>query len=329
MLRSKFTRALFWLCAAAAVLPGVSMAQQFPNRPIKLLLGYSPGGGMDNLARLLAPKLQELLGVPVVIENKPGASELLAAQPVLNAAPDGYTLWLGSGGALVQGPGVRTDLPYQPLKNFTPIALIAEGEAVLLMRNDAPVNTVGELVTYAKAHPGKLNYGSAGVGSGSHLTVEYMMALAGGSMSHIPYKGDVESTRDAMAGNVDFVMAMAQTAVPLISEKKLKPIAVTGSQRLKILPDLPTVAESGVPELKTVGSYTFYGLMGPAGMPADIVQRLNEAFNKATAMPDIAPRLRDVGLRPGTGSAASFTQYIDRELAKWKAMRGKVKVGTS
>jgi tripartite-type tricarboxylate transporter receptor subunit TctC len=329
MFHSRIARMLLWLCAAAAFIPGVSLAQPYPSRPIRLLLGYSPGGGMDNLARLFAPKLHELLGVPVVIENKPGASELLAAQPVMNSPPDGYTLWLGSGGALVQGPGVRTDLPYQPLKSFTPIALIAEGEAVLLMRNDVPVNTVGELVTYAKAHPGKLNYGSAGVGSGSHLTVEYLMALTGGSLTHIPYKGDTESTRDAMAGNVDFVMAMAQTAAPLISEKKLKPIAVTGSQRLKIFPDLPTVAESGVPELKNVGSYTFYALMGPAGMHPEVVQRLNEAFNKVAAMPDIAQRLREVGLRPANGSAAAFSQYLEKELAKWQLMRGKVKVGTS
>jgi tripartite-type tricarboxylate transporter receptor subunit TctC len=329
MFSSRIARALLWLCAAAALVPGVSFAQQFPSKPIRLLLGYSPGGGMDTLARLYAPKLQEILGVPIVIENRPGASELMAAQPVMHAPPDGYTLWLGSGGALVQGPGVevRPDLPH-PLKNFTPIALIAEGEAVLLVRNGVSANAMSELVSYAKANPGKLNYGSAGVGSGSHLTVEYLMALTGASMSHIPYKGDADSTRAAMAGDVDFVMAMVQTAVPLVTQGKLKPIAVTGPQRVEPLPNLPTVAESGVPELRAVGSYTFYGLMGPARMPPAVVQRLNDAFVKVAAMPDVAQKLRDVSLRPNNGSAAAFSQYIEKELAKWQEVRGKVKVGT-
>jgi tripartite-type tricarboxylate transporter receptor subunit TctC len=284
---------------------------------------------MDTLARLYASKLQTVLNTTFIIENKPGASELMAAQPVLNAAPDGYTLWLGSGGALVQGPGVRTDLPYHPLKNFTPISLIAEGEAVFLVRKDLPIKSMDDLVSFNKAHPGKLSYGSAGVGSGSHLTTEYVGALTGTSMTHIPYKGEAEATRDAMAGNVDVVMAMVQTAVPLVSSHKLKPLAVTGIQRQTALPDLPIVAESGTPELKGVGSYTFYALMGPAGMPAAVVQRLNEAFNKVGAMPDVAQKLKDVGLRPYSESPAWFGQYLEKNLAKWQQLRGKVKVGTS
>lgn len=327
MFVSRFARALLLVCVAA-LSPALSSAQQFPSKPIRILLGYAAGGGMDSLARLYQPKLQEILGTPVVIENRPGASELMAALPTLNAPADGYTLWIGSGGALTQGPSVRNDLPYNTLKNFTPIALIAEGEAVLLVKKDSPMNSMGDLVSYAKANPGKLNYGSAGVGSGSHLTVEYLMSLTGGAMLHIPYKGDVESTRDAMAGNVDFVMAMVQTAAPLVAEGKLKPIAVTGSQRVKALPDLPTVAESGVPELKGVGSYTFYGLMGPAGMPPAVVQRLNEAFNKVAAMPDVAQRLREVSLRPANASPAAFSQYLEKETVKWQQLRGKVKIGS-
>jgi tripartite-type tricarboxylate transporter receptor subunit TctC len=284
---------------------------------------------MDTLARIYAPKLGELLGAPVIIENKPGASELLALQPVMNAAPDGYTLWLGSGGALVQGPGVRTDLPYDPLKSFTPTALIAEGEAVLFARSETSIRTVGDLISQAKSSPGRLNYGSAGVGSGSHLTFEYITALTGAPMSHIPYKGEAESTRGAMSGSVDVVLAMVQTAVPLTKDARLKPLAVTGTQRIKSLPDLPTVAESGVPELSGMGSYTFYALMGPPGMPPAIVERLNDAFNKVAAMPDVAERMREVSLRPGNRSAAEFAQYLERELRKWQQLRGKVKVMTN
>jgi tripartite-type tricarboxylate transporter receptor subunit TctC len=328
MFKSTIARLLLALCAAIAA-PGIALAQQFPSKPIHLMLGYAAGGGMDYLARLFAPKLEKILGVPVIVENRTGASELMAARPVMSAQPDGYMLWLGSGGAMTQGPGVRTDLPYQTLKDFTPIALIAEGEAVMLVKSDSPFKTMGDLVSYAKANPGKLMYGSAGVGSGSHLTVEYIMSLTGGSMTHIPYKGDIESTKDTIAGNLDFVMAMVQTATPMIRDGRLKPLAVTGPERVQALPDLPTVAGSGVPELASVGSYTFYGLMGPAGMPPAVVQRLNDAFNKVAAMPDISQKLKEISLRAPNASAAEFSQYLNQELAKWTQLRGKVKVGTN
>lgn len=330
MQSSKLIRALIGLCLVAPLLlPASAPAQQLSSKPIRLLVGYSPGGGMDSLARLYAAKLPDLLHVPVVVENRPGASEVLAATPVMNAAPDGHTLWIGSGGALTQGPGVRTDLPYDPLKSFTPIALIAQGEAVFLVRKDAPMNSMGDLITYAKANPGKLTYGSAGLGSGSHLTSEYILTLTGASILHVPYKGEAESTRDTMAGNVDVTMAMVATAVPLISDGKLKPLAVTGTQRVKSLPNLPTVAESGVPELREVGSYTFYALMGPPGMSPALVKQLNEAFNKVAQMPDVAQRLQDVSLRPGNGSPEAFAKQLEEDLAKWKKLRGKVKVGSS
>ena len=330
MFAAKLARALFAFLISAALAPGVSLAQPFPSKPIRIVLGYSPGGGMDNLARLYSPKLQELLGTPIIIENRPGATELLAAQFVQNSAPDGYTLWIGSGGALAQGPGVRTDLPYHPLKNFTPVALVAEMEAVVLVRSALPIHTMGELVSYAKANPGKVNYASAGIGSANHLTIEYLMAKAGGSMTHVPYKGDADAIRDLMGGNVDIIMTPAQTAVAFVKDGKLRPIAVTGSQRLKALPEVPTIAESGVPELKTaVDSYTFYGLMGPKGMPPAVVQRINEAFNKVGAMPEVANWLRDVSLRPYNVSPTALSEYIDKNLTNYQLLRGKVKVGTS
>lgn len=325
---AKLARALALFCAAAVV-AATACAQQFPSRPIRILIGFGPGGGTDNIARLYALKLQEILNTPVVVENRPGASELLAAQPVMSAAPDGHTLWLGTGSALAQGPGVRKDLPYDPIRNFSQVALVAEGEAVLTVRTAVPVRTLPELLAYAKANPGKLNYGSGGVGAGNHLLGEYVQMMTGISAVHVPYKSDVEVVRDAAAGNVDFAFTTLSLTLPFIQEGKVRPIAVTGSQRLRILPDVPSVGEAGVAELKGMGSYTFFGLMGPAGMPPAVVQRLNEAINQIAVMPDVSQRMRETYLwQPMTSTPASFRQHMEKELAKWRELGRNLKVGS-
>jgi tripartite-type tricarboxylate transporter receptor subunit TctC len=324
---SRFVRALALFCATTVVAAGAS-AQQFPSRPIRILIGFGPGGGTDNIARLYAQKLQDLLNTPVIVENKPGASELLAAQPVMTAPPDGHTLWLGTGSALAQGPGVRKDLPYDPLKNFSHVALVAEGEAVLTVRPGVPVRTLPELIAYAKANPGKLNYGSAGVGAGNHLFGEYVQMMTGISTVHVPYKSDIEVARDAVAGNVDFAFTTLSLTLPFIQDGKLRPVAVTGSQRLKSLPDVPSVAEAGVPELKAMGSYTFFGLVGPAGMPPAVVQRLNDAINTIAVIPEVSQRMRETFLwQPTTSTPASFRQHMERELGKWRELGKTLKVG--
>jgi tripartite-type tricarboxylate transporter receptor subunit TctC len=318
------------LAAAATLAATAAVAQQFPTRPIKIFVGYGPGGSTDMLARMYAAKLAEVLPQPVIVENKAGAQELVAALPVMNAAPDGYTLWLGTGGALAQNPGLRRDMPYDLLKNFTPIAVLSEAEAVFIVRPNVPVNTFAELMAYGKSSPGKLNYGTGGIGSGNHLHMEYVMSATGASFTHIPYKSESEITRDAMAGNVDLSMITAQFAAPLVNEGKVKALAVTGTQRLKALPNVPSVAESGVAELKSMGSYTFFGLMGPANMPAALVQQLNEAFNKVSAMPDVDKRLREQMMqRPVTATPAEFKHTLERELGKWRELSKTVKVGTS
>jgi tripartite-type tricarboxylate transporter receptor subunit TctC len=321
----------FALVGTVGLAAGDANAQQaFPSRPIRLLVGYGAGGATDLLTRVYATKLQEVLNNPVIVENKPGASELLAAQPVMHAAPDGHTLWMGTGGALAQNPGLRTDLPYNILKNFTPIAMVAEGEAVLVVRPGVAANTLPELITYGKANPGKLNYGSGGIGSGNHLQTEYLISATGASFTHIPYKSDTEVIHGLNSGNVDMTMIIAQFAIPLVQSGKVKPIAVTGSQRLKALPDVPSVVEAGGPQLKSMGSYTFFGVMGPAGMPAAVIQRLNDAFNKVSAMPEVDQRMRDVMLlRPTIASPAEFQQTVERELAKWRELSKTVKIGTS
>ena len=320
----------FALACAAVFATSVSQADQFPSRPIKILIGYGAGGTTDTLARYYVAKLQEVLNTPLIVDNKPGASEMLAAQPVMNAQPDGYTLWMGTGGALAQNPGIRKDLPYDILKNFTPIALVAEAEAVVVVRPNVPVNSFPELIAYGKANPGKLNYGSGGIGSGNHLQMEYLISVTGASYTHIPYKSEAEITRDIMGGNVDISMVTAQIALPLLNDGKVRALAVTGTQRIKAMPNVPSVAEAGVPELKSMGSYTFFGLMGPAGMPPAVVQRLNEAFNKVSAMPDVDQRMRETMMvRPKTVSPEEYRQVLERELGKWRELSKTVKIGTT
>lgn len=325
----KIARALALSCAAA-LLAGMVHAQQFPSKPIRIFVGYGAGGTTDMIARLYGAKLQEILKTPVIVENKPGASELQAIQPVMSAPPDGHTLYLGTGGALAQGPAIRKDLNYDPLKNFSPVAMVAVGEAILSVRPDSPVHSLSELIKLAKAKPGKLSYGSGGVGSGNHLLTEYMLLSTGASIVHIPYKSDLESTRDMVGGNVDFLMAAPLLAIPFIREGKLRPIAVTGPHRLKALPDVPSIAESGVPELKDMGSYTFFGLVGPAGMSPAVVQQLNEAVNKIAGMPDVGQGMRErLQLEPATGSPAALRQHMEKELSKWRESGKNIKVGTS
>jgi tripartite-type tricarboxylate transporter receptor subunit TctC len=328
MIQSQFLRVLILLCAVAVLVPAVSFAQPSSSRPIRLLIGFGPGGSTDSLARLYGPKLQELLNAPVIVENRSGASELLAAQPVMNAAPDGTTLWIGTGSALAQGPGVRTDLPYDPVRNFSHVMLMAEVEAILFVRPDVPVRTFSELIGYAKANPGKLNYGSGGVGAGNHLLTEYIISKTGAKMAHVPYKSDAEATREALGGRIDFAMTTPSTSLAFVQEGKLRPLAVTGPERLKALPHVPSVAEAGVAEVESLGSYSFFGLVGPAGMAPDVVQRLNEALNKIAVMPDVVDRMATLYLRPKTGQPAALRERIESERARWRELRKDLNITT-
>ena len=313
------------LVAGAAAMAGFpALAQQYPTRPIRLLVGFGAGGAGDNIARLYAQKMQEMLNTPVIVDNKPGAFQLMAISPLQSSPPDGYTLMLGTGSALVQGPAIRKDLPYDPLKDFTYIGMLTASAGVFFVHPSLPVRTMSELIAYSKANPDKLNYGSAGLGSVNHMLVAYIAAVTGGSMTHIPLKSDAEVVREVVAGTLHFSTTTTQFAMPMIQDKRIRPIAVSGEHRIKALPDVPSLAEQHYDELKGFNAYTFYTLIGPRGMPAPIVQKLNETVNKISAMPDVTARLQAQYMEATPGTPAAFRQFVEKELVKWREVGKRV-----
>ncbi|EYS91860.1 LacI family transcriptional regulator [Cupriavidus sp. SK-4] len=318
-MKKKSILQLVVLFTFAFMLVRATSAQTYPSRPIKIVVGYGAGGPADTIARVYAEKLQAVLHSPVIVENKPGAYEQVAANTVRSAIPDGYTLWLGTAGALTMGPGVRPNIPYDILKDFTHIARIAEVEAILAVKNGLPVNSLAEFISYAKANPNKLFFATAGVGAGNHLLTEYIMNVTGIKLTHVPYKSDADVANELTAGNVDFGIPVAAQAVPFIAAHKFKPIAVTGRQRLKSLPNVPTTGES-VEVLKSVGIYSIYGLLAPAGLPAAVTQKLSDAFNKVAQMPEVVQRLDSVSVRATTSTPIEFRTYLETEGAKWRTV---------
>jgi tripartite-type tricarboxylate transporter receptor subunit TctC len=224
------------------------------------------------------------------------------------------------------GPGVRTDIPYDVIKSFSHVGKIGEVNAVIAVKNDLPVSSLAELVNYAKANPGKLFYGSAGVGSGSHLLAEYIASEAGIKMSHVPYKGDIDVVRELTTGTVDFGIITVTQALPYINDRKFKAIAVTGVQRATPLPNVPTIGEAGIEPLKTMGVYSIYALLGPSGMPPATTQAFNDALRKVAVMPDVTQRFDAIFVKPNISSPAELRAYLESEHAKWRALAGKLNI---
>jgi len=296
------------------------------TKPVKIVVGYAAGGAADATARIYADKLSSVLNTPVIVENKPGAFEHIAAQTALSAPADGTVLWLGTAGALTMGPGVRNDIPYDVLKSFTHIGKVGEVNAVLAVKNGLQVNSLAELVAYAKANPNKLFYGSAGVGSGSHLLTEYILSETGIKMSHVPYKGDIDVVRELVNGTIDFGIITVTQALPYLNDHKFKAIAVTGVQRATPLPNVPTIGEAGIESLRSMGVYSIYALLGPLGIPAPVAQNLNDALTKVSRMPDVAQRFDAIYVKPTVSSPAELRQYLEAEHARWRALAGKLNI---
>ena len=289
-------------------------AGRYPERPIRLLVGFAPGGGTDTTARAIAQKLGQALGQQVIIDNRPGAAGNIATQIVANANPDGYTLLMGTIAALAINPTLFGNLPFDPVGDFAPITQAVNSTNVLVVHPSVKANNVKELIELAKASPGKVLYGSSGVGGAGHLAGELFCTLAGVKMTHVPYKGGGPVMIDLIAGQVQSVFATAATAIPHIKTGKIRPLGVTTAKRAGMLPDIPTIAEQG---LKGFDANNWYGLLAPAKTPRPIVTKLNAEVVKVLQMPDIKQYLFSQGLDPAPTSPEEFGAYIKSEMAKW------------
>jgi tripartite-type tricarboxylate transporter receptor subunit TctC len=293
----------------AAALP--ALAQPWPAKPVRIVVPYPPGGPVDISARLLAPKLQQALGQPFLVENKPGAGGNIGADFVAKSAPDGYTIGMGAIATHAINPALMADVPYDPVRDFRHLALVVQVPNVLVVNNDLPAKSVAELIALARAQPGKLDFASGSTGSTGHLAGELFKQMTGTYMVHIPYKGAPAAVADLLAGRVQLMFDNLSSALPNVRAGKLRALAVTTLKRSGALPDLPTLDESG---LKGFDMTTWWGLMGPAQMPMDVAQRLSAEILKAMDAPEVREKLRAMGMEGSSvRTPEQFTAFVDSE----------------
>jgi tripartite-type tricarboxylate transporter receptor subunit TctC len=300
------------LAAAAGLLPAASFAQAWPSKPLHLIVPYAPGGPVDLSARLLAPKLQEALGQPVVVENRPGAGGNIGAELVARSAPDGYTLVMGAIATHAINPALYPKLGYDPVRDFRHVALLVQVPNVLVVNNDVPARSVSQLVELLKKNPGQLDFASGSTGSTGHLAGELFKQMTGTYMVHIPYKGSSPAVTDLLAGRVQLMFDNLASALPNIKAGKVRALAVTTAKRSQFIPQLPTLAESGLPGFDLT---TWWGVMAPAGTPDAVVDRLAGEINRAMELPDIKERFAAMGSEaPSARSPREFTSFVEKEL---------------
>ncbi len=309
------------LAAAVLALAGMAAvsarAQDFPSRPITLIVPYSAGGGNDVMARTAAEKMSKTLGQQIVIENRGGAGGSIATRQIAKAAPDGYTLGLGGTGTLAINPTLYANVGYDPRKDFAPVGLIATSALVVCVNPALPARTIPELIALAKKDPGKLTFASAGTGSGIHLAAEYFATLAGIKLIHVPYKGSGPALTDLVGGHVSMYFSSLPPAVGLMKDGKVRALAVTGAKRSPLFPDLPTVAETGLPGYEAV---LHYGIVAPAGTPKTAIDKLSAALRAAVMSDDLKAKLARDGAEPLLSTPEEYAADIDREETKWSAI---------
>jgi tripartite-type tricarboxylate transporter receptor subunit TctC len=302
---------------AAALTATTAAAQDYPNRPITLVVPYAAGGGNDAMARIAGEKMSQVLGQQIVIENRGGAGGSIATRAVAKAAPDGYTLVIGGTGTLAINPSLYSNVGYDPRKDFAPVGLIGTSALVILVHPSLPVRSVKDLIELAKKEPGKLNYASAGVGSGIHLGTEYFKTQAGIQLAHIPYRGSGPALTDLVGGHVAVYFSSMPPAIGLMKDGKVRALAVTGPKRSPIFPELPTVAEAALPGFEAV---LHYGIVAPAGTPRPIIDKLNAALRAAVASEDFKAKLAADGTEPLASTPEEYAADIDQEETKWSAI---------
>ena len=307
----------FVAAIAALLFATLAASQDYPSRPIRLIVPFPPGGSTDILARALGDKLAQGLGQPVVIDNRPGAGGSIGAEAVARAAPDGYTLMMGHLGTLAVNPSIYKSLPYDPVRSFAPVSLMAIVPSVLVVNPSLPVASAAELIAYAKSHPGKLAYGSAGSGSTSHLTTEYFKLVTGIDILHVPYKGVGPMLTDLVSGQLSMGLNGAPAVMQHVNAGRLRALAVTSSKRLEALPQVPTLDEAGVRGFDASG---WYGVVAPAGTPQAIVARLNGEIARAIQSAELRSRLDSEGALPAPGTPEAFGAFIRAEIARWDAV---------
>jgi tripartite-type tricarboxylate transporter receptor subunit TctC len=311
--RHKVKAATLLIAAVAAAYAPAPIAQTYPAKAIRIVVPFPAGGTSDILSRAVGQKLTEEWKQPVIVDNRPGASANIGADIVVKSPPDGYTLLCASTIHTIN-PSLYSKLGYDPVRDFTPITLIAATSQVLAVHPSVPVKTVKEFIAYAKKRPGQLNYSSAGNGSQPHLTAEMFRARTGIDIVHVPYKGAPPQLADLVAGHVALTFATSPTAVPQVRAGKLRALGVSTAKRISALPDVPTIAEAGVPGFEASGAN---GLVGPAGMPPAIVERLNAAVVRIVKDPAMSKYLSDQGAEPWTTTPGEYGAYIKSEVAKW------------
>ena len=312
--------AALWLAsaqAAAADSSPSSSPEGYASRSIRLIVPFPPGGSTDILARALAQKLAESLAQAVVIDNRPGAGGSIAAEAAARAAPDGYTLMMGHLGTLAVNPAIYKNLPYDPVKSFAPVSLMAIVPSVLVVNPRVPAASAAELIAYARAHPGKLAYGSAGNGSTSHLTTEYFKLATGTDILHVPYKGIGPMLTDLVSGQLSMGLNGAPAVMAHVNAGRLRALAVSSLERLQALPQVPTLDEAGVKGFDASG---WYGIVAPAGTPRSVVAKLNAEIRRSLDTEDLRARLDSEGALPAPGTPEEFAAFIQAEIARWGAV---------
>jgi tripartite-type tricarboxylate transporter receptor subunit TctC len=306
---------LMLLFGSLYAVAGAVFADDYPNKPIRLIVGFPPGGINDIVARVVGERLSQSLGQTIIVENRPGAGGTIGADLVAKSRPDGYTLLMGSVSNITMAPSQYKALPYESAKDFAPVVLVAAAPNVLVVNPEFQIQSVKDLIALARQKPGGINYASAGLGTSNHLTVELLQVMTGVQFNHVPYKGDAPGTADVVAGQVPMIFPTLPVALPFIKAGKLRPIAVSSAERSSLLPEVPTVAESGsLPEFEVS---VWVGIFAPAGTPKEIVNRLNTEIAKIVRVPNIRERLAGLGAEPVGDTSEHFAAYIRSELAKW------------